>query len=238
MNVINVYVNDTCGYDIIANKNNISKEEIVDNFKRAYEYEGCKNITRTITEQSIKFTAKFDNYKDYNVIVPTSNKKANKEMLRQINRIYKRMQLKRKKINQVRMKKVFVGACIVLAGAVVIDKAPMIKTAIDSYIETEQEDLENLSNDLIKIDNAVLDYEYRASGAKNAHDNLEQSNNHEEAMEQYNNDMMQQRNEEKQEAERLLQQVDEYNQSQQQQMLEDIEQYRDFDTMPYVEKRR
>ena len=219
--VINVYVNDTCGYDISANRNNISKEEIVDNFKRAYEYDGCKKILRSRNESRVKFTIKFDSFKDYNLIIPTSNIEANRKMIKQVNKVYNRMQLKRKELAKARMKKVFLGACIVLAGSFVIEKVPPA--------------LQNATEKIVEWDNQQLENEYIESGAKEAHDNLENQKNHEAALEEYYQDKNIEQQQIQQEVNEFEQQQEQLNQ---QRMLEEIEQYRDLDTMPYVEKVR
>ncbi|MBE6159852.1 MAG: hypothetical protein E7157_02265 [Lactobacillales bacterium] len=222
MNIINVYVNETCGFDIGANRNNIPKEDIVDNLKKAYGYKGCKNITRSRDEHGIKYTAKFDTFKDYNVIIPASSLKANKQMIKELNTICKLMKLKRKEIQEARMKKVFVGACIVLAGAFVVEKAaPVLDYAAKKVVEWDNENFER---------------ELEESGAIEMQQNLEMQKNHEAAMEQFYQDKKVEEQQLQQQISEFEAQQEQFNQEQTQKMIDDMEQYRDFDTMPGVTK--
>lgn len=221
---LDIYVNENFGYDINSNQKYIEKQDIVNNFIRAYQFDGCKNILRSKDEQEIKFTAKFDTFNDYNVIIPMSTKNANKEFIKQINFIYRQMQLKRKEINKVRIKKVFVGASMVLAGLFVIEKAtPVVKNIYDTIIE---------------IKNIITDDEPVISNSSNEISDPIRRKEYSQALEQIELEKEEERKELEQEGIKEQQSIDAFNQEQEQKMIDDMKEYRNLDTMPNVERTR
>lgn len=212
-NKIDIYINDNYGYDINSNRSNINKEEITNNFKKAYNYKGCKNILKQRDEHGIKYIIKFDTLKDYNIIIPTSSIKTNKQMIKELNTICKMMKLKKKKINKIKMKKVFMRTCIILAGAFVL------KYTAEKVVERDNENFER---------------EYEESGSIEMQQNLKMQQNHKEAIEQYYEDQKIEEQQLQQQINELETQQEQFNQQQTQKMIDDMEQYRNLDTMPFV----
>lgn len=89
---------------------------------------------------------------------------------------------------------------------------------------------------IVKWDNKKFETELEESGAKEMQQNLEMQQNHEEAMEHYYQDQKIEQQKQEQQTREFEEQLEQINQEYTQKMIDDMELYRDFDTMPGVTK--